>query len=891
MIYNEHMSGSNQKNTPNDTEVKPGRLKIFLGMCAGVGKTYAMLQEARRELGAGRDPVVALVETHGRKETNALLEGLPQIPRRKVKYRDITLEELDLDAVLERKPQLAIVDEAAHTNAPDSRHPKRYQDIEELLAAGISVYTTLNVQHLESRSDVVRQVTSITVHETVPDSLLEEADEIQVVDITPEDLQERLAEHKVYLGQMAEIAAANFFRTENLTALREMTLRVAAEHTDRTLRDEMRVRGIDGPWKAGERLMVCIGPSQYYEGLIRWTRRVAGALDCSWIAAYVETDLPIGKADTESLTANLSLARQLGAEVIISAGHNVAQTLLRVARENNVSQIVIGKTIEPWWHSMMHGGSLANQLIRQSGLIDVYVVQPEKGQPARRTPGRAGISGNPKSWLAASTITAIITVLFLAIAKTIGYAAIGPLYLLWIVIAGLKFPRSIVLTMAACSALLWNFLFIPPKYTLYIRNFHDITMFLMFFVVALAIGQLTAKLKAKELYEQKRERRTRALYDLAEKVALAPELKDGLETGARMVEDLLNSKIALTLRLSDRTLSPKPHPAGTLELNLKEQSVAAWVFSKGLPAGRFTDTLTDAAALHLPLLARTGIYGVLSVQPNGDKSFDISERDLLEALAGLIAAILEKDHFIQAFSRAEVIEASEHLRKALFDSVPHELKTPLAALKTGFETLLLRMKTVKADEQEAVEEIRHSLKRMEVVINNLLDMTRIQAGVVKTKLEWADIEDIIAGAVELAGDALAGHKIVTRVSEGISAVMIDQGLIEQSVCNLLINAAVWSPPKSEIAIQANLMNGTLEIAVSDQGPGIPEHDLGKVFDKFYRASNAPTGGTGLGLSIVEGFINAHGGTVEARNRPQGGAEFAINLPIAEQHMGTQELPS
>lgn len=884
------MPDDHQNNIEDSQAIKPGQLKVFLGMCAGVGKTYAMLQEARRELHAGKDLVVALVETHGRKETEALLEGLPQIPRRKTTYREITLEELDIDAVLNRKPQLAIIDEAAHTNAPDSRHPKRHQDIEELLAAGISIYTTLNIQHLESRSDIVRQVTSVTVHETVPDSLLEEADEIQVVDLTPEDLQERLAEHKVYLGQMAEIAAANFFRTENLTALREMTLRVAAEHTDRTLRDEMRARGIDGPWKAGERLMVCIGTSPHYEGLIRWTKRIAGAIDCSWIAAYVETDLPIGKTDTEQLTANMSLARQLGAEVIIASGHNVAQTLLRVARENNVSQIVIGKSIEPWWHSMMHGGSLAQQLIRQSGLIDIYIVQPEKEQAFRKGLIIGAISGSLKQWLVASGITALITALFLAFAKTIGYAAIGPLYLLWIVIAGLRFPRSVVLAIAACSALLWNFLFIPPKYTLDISNFHDVTLFLMFFVVALAIGQLTAKLKAKELYEQKRERRTRALYELAEKVALAPELKDGLETGARMVEDLLNSKIALTLRLPDRTLSPQPHPAGTLQLSTKEQSVAAWVFSRGLPAGRFTDTLADAAALHLPLQSHTGIYGVLSVQPNGDKTYDISERELLEALGGLIAAILEKDHFIQAFSRAEVIEASEHLKRALFDSVPHELKTPLAALKTGFETLLHLTKPGKAEEKEAIEEVRHSLKRMEIVINNLLDMTRIQAGVVKPKLEWADIEDVINEAVEMAGDALLGRNIIIKVDAGLPTVMIDQALIEQSVCNLLINAAAWSPPASEISIRSALKEGKLEITVSDRGPGILSHDLGKVFEKFYRSANAPTGGTGLGLSIVEGFVNAHGGTVEARNRPEGGAEFSINLPIERKHTGTQGLP-
>lgn len=865
-----------------------GRLKVFLGMCAGVGKTYAMLQDARRELQAGRDVVAALVETHGRRETQALLEGLPRIPKLRTSYRDITLEEMDLDAVLEKRPQLVLVDEAAHTNIPGSRHPKRYQDIEELLAAGISVYTTLNVQHLESRADVVRQITAVMVHETVPDSLLEKADEIQVIDLTPDDLRERLAEKKVYLGPAADIAAVNFFKSENLTALREMTLRVAAEHTDKSLRDEMRVRGIDGPWKAGERLMVNIGANPYYESLIRWTRRVAGALDCGWLAVYVETDVPLGKAETEHLTGNLSLARQLGAEIIIVSGHNTAQTLLRVAREHNVSQIVIGKSQEPWWHSLLHGGSLAQQLIRHSGLIDIYIVQPDKTQISKRSQFRFEISGTPQAWLAAGGITAVLTLVFLIFSRTIGYAAIAPLYLLWVVIAGVKFPRSIVLTVAAVCALLWNYLFIPPQYTLDIRNFHDVTMFLMFFVVALAIGQLTAKLKATETAEQKRERRTTALYELAKQAALAPELNTGLEAGARLVESLLNSRIALTLRQPDRSLATQSHPAGSLELSPKEYSVAAWVFTRGLPAGRFTDTLTDAEALHLPLRARTGIYGVISVQPIRGRAFDISERDLLEALTGLIAAILEKDHFIQAFNRAEVIVASEHLRRALFDSVPHELKTPLAALKTGFETLLLLTKPENAAVSEAREEVRGALHRMQLVVNNLLDMTRIQAGVIRPKLEWSDPEDIVNASVEMAGETLAGHQIDIEIDDSAPAVKVDQALLEQSVCNLLINAANWSPPGSGITIRAGVKDGRMTLSVMDQGPGIPEKDIDRVFDKFYRADNAPTGGTGLGLSIVEGFVKAHGGKVTVNNRPGGGAEFGIDLPVEIMTAGKQE---
>ncbi|HEY8241095.1 MAG TPA: DUF4118 domain-containing protein, partial [Kiritimatiellia bacterium] len=478
---------------------KRGKLKIFFGMSPGVGKTFAMLLEARREKQAGVDIVIGVVETHKRKETEALLQGLPVMQRRRVSYRGVELEEMDLDAILARRPRLVLVDEAAHTNAPESRHPKRYQDIEELLEAGISVYTTLNVQHLESRADVVRQITGAGVQETVPDSLFEQADEIQLVDLTPDDLRARLAEGRVYIGETANVAAKNFFRPENLTALREMALRVAAEHTDSALRDAMRDRGISGPWKAGERLLVGVSTSPSSESLIRWTRRMAGALNCSWMAVCVEGDTPLGEDDKNRLTRHLALARQLGAEVMTVTGQDPAETLVRVARENNVTQIVVGKTQEPWWRQALRGGSLAQQLIEHSGFIDVYVVQPDKILPAAPRVRPVQPPPSRRDWAEAAAVTGALTVVFLLLSRATGYYAIGPLYLLWVVMASLRFRRRVALAVGASCAILWNFLFIPPRFTFIINTFHDAAMFFMFFVVSIVIGHLTTRLRASEI--------------------------------------------------------------------------------------------------------------------------------------------------------------------------------------------------------------------------------------------------------------------------------------------------------------------------------------------------------------------------------------------------------
>jgi two-component system, OmpR family, sensor histidine kinase KdpD len=855
------------------------RLIVFLGMCPGVGKTYTMLQYAHQRQRDGVNVHVGVVETHGRKETEALLEGLPNNPRRMIDYRGVTIEEMDLDAILALQPEVVIVDELAHTNAPDSRHPKRYQDVLELLEAGISVYTTLNVQHIESRVDIVRQITGVTVRETVPDSVLDRAGEIQLVDLTPEQLRQRLEEGKVYLGEMAQAAAANFFKIENLAALREMALRFVAERADEDVREAMRDRKISGPWKAGERLLVAVGPDTHAESLIRWTRRIAGEMDSPWIAVYVE---PYGSLDPsikEQVTKNLSLARQLGGDVITTSGDRVGDALLRVAREQNASQIIVGKpTRSPWLH-WLTGRSPAYDLIRQSGYIDVYVVQPEKEALKERSTRMLARPAFPANdFLLAGSATLLLTAAGWLLQPITGYQSIALLYLLLVVALGLRFSRGPVLAVATISALLWNLLFTEPRFTFYIDEAHDLIMFAMFFVVALAMGHLTTRLRRSELAERQRERRTAALYELANQAAFATDLDTGLRAAVNVIDSIFAAKAALLLRQKDHTLSTIPHAASSLALSDKDKSVAAWAFSRRTPAGKFTDTLPESEALHVPLQGRTAVMGVLSVRPPAGKSFDLPERDLLEAFAVLIGLVLEKDHIIQAFKHAEILEASEHLRHALLESVSHELKTPLAAVQAGIDALA---RQTNGDEirQATLREVQVAVRRLHRVINNLLSMTQIESGVIQPKLDWCDVGEVIQAAVELAGENMSEHQVVVDVDPGLPMVRLDQPLLEQCLCNLLLNATANSAPGTKIIVHAKLVDGQLTLSVVDEGKGIRKEDLPRIFDVFYRGTDASPGGTGLGLAIVNGFVRAHGGSVRAANRETGGAEFVITIPV------------
>ena len=597
----------------DESRAKRGRLRVFFGMCPGVGKTYAMLQAARRRVNEGTEVVAGIVETHGRVETLALLEGMPIVPRSQIEHRGTTLEEMDFEAIMLWHPQLVLVDELAHTNAPGSRHPKRYQDVLEFLDAGIDVYTTINVQHIESRADAVRQCTGVAVRETVPDSLLDIADEIELVDLTPGQLRQRLAEGRVYLGERAVAAGDNFFREENLTALREMALRLTAEHVDRRLRI-LRPPAEREPWRSGDRLLVAVSSSPHSAELVRWTRRYAASLEAPWIAVGVETPATLRPEDEKRRAANLSLARQLGAEIVLTSGTHAGEAILRVARERGVTQIVLGKPQGSFWQWFWRRRSPVLWLLRHSGRIDVQLVRTEG--PADPAPDSSTDTEPPcrVQYAIAVVVVLVATGVGQIIHHAVGYWSVALLYLLTVTIAGVSMRRGPTFLLATLSALLWNLLFIPPIYTLYIHQPHDVLMFAMFFIVALVISHLTSRLHDRERLERRHEQRSRALYQLTRELAAATTRDQAVRHVLTQVQSTFGFQAAALLRDDHGAFSGCPHTDSTWQLSSKEEGVAGWAFQKKRPAGRGTDALPDAEGLHIPLLVNERVEGVLSVQ-------------------------------------------------------------------------------------------------------------------------------------------------------------------------------------------------------------------------------------------------------------------------------------
>jgi two-component system, OmpR family, sensor histidine kinase KdpD len=868
-----------------------GKLKVFLGMCAGVGKTYAMLQEARQRLTEGVDVVIGLIETHHRLETEALLQGLPIVPRKAIEYRGIPLEEMDLDAILARRPALVIVDELPHTNVIGSRHPKRYQDVFELLEAGIDVFTALNVQHIESRVDVVAEITLISVRETVPDSIVDLADDIRLIDITPEDLRLRLSEGKVYLGDRAATAADNFFRIANLSALREIAMRLMSEKVGRDVREQMAKRHIQGPWKSSERYMVAVGPSPFSEPLIRWTRRIASAMQAPWIAAHVDTFSPLSDEQKQRLSRNLSLVKQLGGETVTVSAEDVSSALLQVAHERNVTQIVVGKPLESSLIRFFTGRSLVDKLILKSGDIDVCVVRAEKSSLKKERWYRSLQRSIPwhNELAVGCGIIAAITLFFWAIRDLTTYSAIALLYLLAIVFLAMKLSRRAIVIVAALSGLLWNFLFIPPVFTMRISKFNDVLMFSMYFVVALVIGQLTARLRMRELNERGREQRTRVLYKLAQCVVESHTLDEGIRLAIAQIDSVFEGRTAVTLILNNGAIADNPHPASTWQLGIKESSVVAWVYGSGKPAGRFTDTLPQSEGIHVPLQTTHGRIGVLSLMLTGNSVLDVGQRELLETVADHVAALVDRYNLINRSNKSALAQESEKLYKVLFDCLSHELKTPLTILTAATsQALKCYDKGEAAGGRFALQESSIALNRLRRIVDNLLSMTRLDSEQGKLEPVWCDLEEIITVARDQLADMLSNYRVKVVIQDDIPMVQTDSVLLTHVISNLLVNASQYSPMGSEILVAASADDKNVVIKVSDQGEGIPPEELNaKLFEKFHRGRNAQPGGMGLGLSIVHRFMEIIGGTVTASNNESGsGAVFTLRFPHKDPNAGT-----
>lgn len=858
-----------------------GRLKVFLGMCPGVGKTFAMLEAARRERQAGRDVVAGWVETHGRKETAALLGGLPTLPPIVVPYRDVRLSEFDLEGALCRSPQLILVDELAHTNAPGCRHLKRWQDVAELLDAGIDVDTTLNVQHVESRADTVREITGTEIRETVPDSVLDGAS-FKLVDLSPPELIQRLQEGKVYLGDRAAAAVRGFFREGNLMALRELSLRLVADHVGDGTRAFRKTEGGARGAKTGHRLLVAVGPSPTSETLIRWTRRLADSLHGPWIAVYVEGPRALSDAAQAQLSRNLSAARDLGAEVVATTDGDLVEGLLRVARDRDISLIVFGKPAADGWLEGWRAARLLRRLARESGDIDVQVVRAEKqGGGGRRSgsseSGAGRLAFPTRQYAGAIGAVAGVSLVNLVFNELAGPRVPGLVFLLAVVVLALFVGRGPVLAAGALSALIWNFCFLPPRFTLFIRQVEDAVLFGTYFVVAVVLGQLVARIREQAEAERRREERATALYGLTRELAEAGSRDEVVWLLVGQLDRVFQAKSTVAFLAGDQVVA---HPDGTLLLSEKELGVAEWAFRNRQAAGRFTHHLPGAGAMHLPLVTERKVFGVLGVGLP-DKDLSLAQRELLEAFARQAALVLDKLELMAVTEQARLVAESERLGRALLNSISHELRTPLAASTSAAAALADDASLPAMQRAGLVREIQEANGRLNRIVGNLLDVSRLEAGQVRVRSDWHDARDLVRAAVGDLTRELTNHPVRTDISREPLLVRLDFQLMRQALGNLLHNAAVHTPPGTPITVAAVAAPGALVLSVADEGPGLAGDLLPHIFDKFRRGAAAPTGGSGLGLAIVRGFVEAHGGSITARNRPSGGAEFVIRLPQIE----------
>ena len=864
-----------------EERARRGRLKIFLGMCPGVGKTHAMLRAAHRARTEGVEVLVGVAETHGRAETAALLAGLPAQPLRTVEHRGATLAELDLAGLLAARPRLALVDELAHTNAPGSAHPKRWQDVVELLEAGVDVFTTLNIQHVESRADAVRQITGAPVHETVPDSLLDLADEVELIDLTAEGLRERLREGKVYLGERAAHAAQNFFREENLNALRELALRYTAERVDRQLRALRRGAVKTTVWRSGERLLVAVAPSPFSTQLVRWTRRLAAAQGAPWLAVHVAFPRPLRPEAQALLDKNLALARELGAELVLARGEDIPLALVRVALEHNATQIVVGKPRGSRWRDWLSGGSLVDRLVRLGGNIDIYVVPAEPG--SRRRPPWADFEpmsrGNPREYALAAGLVAAFSGIGLVLPEHY-YLAAGLAQLLGVILLSLRVGRRPVLLAGVLGALVWNFFFIPPRFTFEIDKVEDALLFATYLVVALVAGQLTARVRAQVVDEQARERRASALLRLTRALAEARTLDDGAFAALRQIDELFSAQSTLLLAADDAT-PPTPHFAASVTLDEKELGVARLAHLRRRPTGRFTDTLPGCAGFYLPLLREDASLGVLGIHVPSAGTLTLEQRDLLEAFARQLALMAERDRLAAVQERERLLAESEKLHRALLDSVSHELRTPLAVITGSLENLAADPDPVR--KASLLRETRLATSRLNRLVGNLLDQTRLESGTLRPRPDWCDPRDLINAALDAAREALDAdaHPVAVDLPDDLPPIRADFALTEQALANLLLNAARHTPAGTPVFVTAGIDRGgeRFFFTVADRGPGLPAAMKDRLFQKFARGDAAKAGGLGLGLSIVRGFIVAQGGEVVVGENPDGrGAVFTLYLP-------------
>jgi two-component system sensor histidine kinase KdpD len=858
-----------------EAKARRGRLKIFFGASAGVGKTYAMLGEARQQLLNSFDVVIGVVETHGRMETEVMADGIERLPLREIDYRGHALKEFDLDAALARKPAIILIDELAHSNVAGSRHPKRWQDVQELLAAGIDVYSTINVQHLESLNDIVSGITGIRVWETVPDHVFDDADEVVVVDFPPDELLERLRQGKVYLPEQAKTASSNFFRKGNLLALRELALRRTANRVDGEMQAYRRQSATAPVWPNRESMLACVEAGGRGEKIVRVCARLAAQFDASWHAVHIEPALraPAEDREHQEMLRVLKLAQELGATTATLTAPDVAEALVRYARQHNLSRLVMGRSLHRWrwpWQK-----SLAESIESEAGDLDVLrVALPsatrEKAAPRRRPEAPLRWKG----YAAAAVLGGVTALLATPLLGWIELSNIVMLFLLDVVAIALVFGRGPAIFAAFVGVGLFDFYFVPPRFSFAVSDVQYLMTFAVMLIVALVVGQLTAGLKTQVKAVLEREQRVGGLYEMSRELSAALMPEQVVEIGIQFIAREFGFKSAILLADDQDELKIMPDARTDVDMG-----VAQWAFDHGTAAGRGTDTLPASKCIVLPLKARMRVRGVLAVEPDGAGLLDPEQRRVLDTCASLMAISIERIHYFDVAQRATVQIESERLRNSLLSAISHDLRTPLASLIGLADTLQMTRPKPTGEQLDVILAMRNSATRMNSLVGNLLDMARLESGAVRLDLQWQPLEEVVGAALAACAPQLKERKIAVDLSPELPLLHFDAVLIERVLVNVLDNAAKYTPEGSPIEIRAWAETAGVLVAVDDHGPGLPSGREEAIFEKFERGKHegaAP--GVGLGLAICRTIMRAHGGEIHAKTRDEGGASFVLTLP-------------
>ena len=875
------------ESTEVESASSEGKLRLFFGYAAGVGKTYAMLQAAQAMKREGREVVIGYVEPHARPETHALTEGLETISRLEIPYRGSVLQEFDLDSTLARKPEFVLVDELAHTNAPGCRHAKRWQDVEELLAAGINVLSTLNVQHVESLNDVVAEISGVQVRETVPDSILQRADEVTLIDVSPDDLLERLRQGKIYVPTQAAFALEKFFRKNNLVALREMALRHAADR----VHDDVEVARLGSaasrPWPTNERLLVCVGPSPTSAKVVRAAKRLADRIHAPWIALHIESASAAqwSDADRQQLHRNLRLAESLGGEIVQASGDDVSQELLAYASSRNVTKIVVGKTGETtrrWWRG---ANSLVDRMLRDSGNMDVVVVRGvDEPHPTSTSWYSNSSKLPPLRWLEAISYTIAATLITLLM-NLAGFSEVNlvMVYLLAVVAIAARCGSMPSMAASLASVLIFDVLFTQPYYRITVYDSQYLVTFAVMLIVGLLASTLTSRVRYQADTARRNERRAEALYRLSRRLANTAKTADLLQETEQIISEVFDAHAVIYLPNEERKVRPILGHVASFAASAKEFATAQWVLDHNEPAGAGTNTLPSSEALYIPLSTPDNVAGVMAIQPSKtNQQLSIDARQLLETYATQIAFAIERNNLSERSQRAELESEAEKLRSSLLSAVSHDLRTPLAAIAGAASSLDANIKRDSIDEanQELLETIVDESQRLTRLVENLLHMTRLSSGKVQINRQWQPVEEVIGSALHRLDHVLGGREVKVEIEGDLPLVNGDDILLETVLVNLIDNALKYSPSHTPIEIQSEIAGRGIAIQVADRGCGILPGDEEKIFEKFNRGSGTNTDrrGTGLGLAICDAIVRAHKGTITARNREGGGTIVRFTIP-------------